>query len=164
VRTASTADPDGIAGGEPAGDGTLSTRSLDTRASSRDVVRVAKRHLGTPYKAGGPRVCRAFRREDCSCHTRPVYKRFDRKLPDSPVRQWRMQLGNRIGKSQLRPGDLVFNDLNRDRDQNDHFWDHVSIYVGNGKIIHTSSWCGKVCITEMRYLDNYWGAKRVGNG
>jgi cell wall-associated NlpC family hydrolase len=109
-RTATTANPDELAGGEPAGDGTLSTQSIETAATGRTVVRTAKRHLGTRY---GHRRCRINRQEDCSCHTKLVFKRFGYSLPDSPVKQYKMNKGKRIGrKANLRRGDLVFNDLN----------------------------------------------------
>jgi cell wall-associated NlpC family hydrolase len=134
-QTGTTADPDELTGGETADDGTLSTQSVGTAASGRDVVRTEKRHLGTRY---GTSRCRAFRQEDCSCHTKLVFKKFGYSLPDSPVKQYKMNKGKRIGKkSNLRRGDLVFNDLNGGG-MNHHFRDHVSIYFGNGKIIHAS--------------------------
>jgi cell wall-associated NlpC family hydrolase len=157
-QTATTADPDELAGGETGGDGTLSTQSVETAASSRDVVRVAKRHLGTRY---GTTRCRINVREDCSCHTKLVFKKFGYRLPDSPVKQYKMNKGKRIGKkSNLRRGDLVFNDLNGGG-MNHHFRDHVSIYYGNGKIIHASSYFNKVVISELRYLRGFEGGRRL---
>jgi cell wall-associated NlpC family hydrolase len=157
-QTATTADPDELAGGETADDGTLSTQSVGTAASGRDVVRTAKRHLGTRY---GTSRCRAFRQEDCSCHTKLVFKKFGYSLPDSPVKQYKMNKGKRIGKkSNLRRGDLVFNDLNGGG-MNHHFRDHVSIYYGNGKIIHASSYFNKVVISELRYLRGFEGGRRL---
>lgn len=153
-RTATIANPDELAGGEPAGDGTLSTQSVTIAASGRDVVRVAKKHLGTPY---GTKRCRAFRQEDCSCHTKLVFKKFGYRLPDSPVKQYKMNKGKRIGKkSNLRRGDLVFNDLTGGG-MNSHFGDHVSIYAGNGKIIHASNWRNwdRVVISELKYLRGF---------
>jgi cell wall-associated NlpC family hydrolase len=153
-RTATTANPDELAGDGTAGDGTLSTQSVTIAASGRDVVRVAKRHLGTPY---GTNRCRAYRQEDCSCHTKLVFKRFGYNLPDSPVRQYKMNKGKRIGKkSNLRRGDLVFNDLTGGG-MNSHFGDHVSIYAGNGKIIHASNFrdWDRVVISELRYLRGF---------
>jgi cell wall-associated NlpC family hydrolase len=153
-RTATTANPDELAGDRTAGDGTLSTQSVTIAASGRDVVRVAKRHLGTPY---GTNRCRAFRQEDCSCHTKLVFKKFRYNLPDSPVKQSKMNKGKRIGKkSKLKRGDLVFNDLNGGG-MNHHFKDHVSIYAGNGKIIHASNYWKwrRVVISELKYLRGF---------
>ena len=165
-RTASVADPyDFAADAEdrsPYGSEPLSKSSTTTKAggpTGADVVRVAKRHLGTRY---GYNRCANNVREDCSCHTRLVYRPFGRKLPDSPVRQWRMDAGRKIHKkTNLRPGDLVFHDLNRDG-LNDHYRDHVSIWAGRGNIVHASSYFGRVVVSEEKYLDGFWGGKRFG--
>ena len=53
-------------------------------------------------------------------------------MPDSPVKQYKMNRGKRIGrKANLRRGDLVFNDLNGGG-MNHHFRDHVSVDYGSG--------------------------------
>ncbi len=165
-RTASVADPYDFAADEedrnPYASGSLSRSSTTTKSggpNGGDVVRVAKRHLGTRY---GYNRCRNNVREDCSCHTGLVYRAFGRKLPDSPVRQWRMDAGREIHKkTNLRRGDLVFHDLNRDG-LNDHYKDHVSIWAGNGNIVHASSYFGRVVVSEERYLRGFWGGKRFG--
>ena len=164
-RTASVADPYDFAADEedrsPYTSESLPRSSATRKAAGgptgADVVRVAKRHLGTRY---GYNRCANNVREDCSCHTRLVYRPFGRKLPDSPVRQWRMDAGRRIHKkTNLRRGDLIFHDLNRDG-LNDHYRDHVSIWAGNGNIVHASSYFGRVVVSEERYLDGFWGGKR----
>jgi cell wall-associated NlpC family hydrolase len=163
-RTASVADPyDFAADAEdrsPYASEPLSKSSTTRKAggpTGADVVRVAKRHLGTRY---GYNRCANNVREDCSCHTRLVYRPFGRKLPDSPVRQWRMDAGRKIQKkANLRRGDLVFHDLNRDG-LNDHYKDHVSIWAGRGNIVHASSYFGRVVVSEERYLGGFWGGKR----
>jgi cell wall-associated NlpC family hydrolase len=163
-RTASVADPyDFAADAEdrsPYASEPLSKSSTTRKAggpTGADVVRVAKRHLGTRY---GYNRCANNVREDCSCHTRLVYRPFGRKLPDSPVRQWRMDAGKEIQKkANLRRGDLVLHDLNRDG-LNDHYKDHVSIWAGRGNIVHASSYFGRVVVSEERYLGGFWGGKR----
>jgi hypothetical protein len=86
-RTASYANPDELAPDDSgdaasAGEPTLSTMHHDGSTNRRDVVRRAKRHLGTPY---GHDRCRNNVQEDCSCLTRLVYEHFGRRFPDSPV-------------------------------------------------------------------------------
>jgi hypothetical protein len=158
-HTASVVDPDALAS-DPA-DSMFSaqhTTGGHRNPNGRDVLRQAKRHLGTPY---GSSPCRINVREDCSCHTKLVYRHFGRRLPDSPVRQWRMRAGTKIfRKSNLRIGDLVFHDLNRDG-LNDHWRDHVSVWAGNGNVIHASSYYNKVVISDSRYLKGFWGGKRL---
>jgi cell wall-associated NlpC family hydrolase len=142
--------------GEPTSSETMFAAS-GRRPTGRDVVRVARRHKGTPWRASPPHPCKAFRKEDCSCHTKVVFRRFDRRLPDSPKWQWRY--GRRISRSNLRPGDLVFFDENRNGVL--QHWDHVGIYSGNGYLVHGSSYYGKVVESKMKYIRGYWGAKRL---
>jgi hypothetical protein len=127
------------------------------RPNGRDVVRVARRHKGTPYRPSPPRRCRAYRSEDCSCHTKVVFRRFDRFLRDNPVKQWKM--GKRIHRSNLHRGDLVFFDENRNGKLEP--WDHVGIYSGNGYLVHASNYFNKVVESKMKYIRGYWGAKRL---
>jgi len=128
------------------------------RDSGRDVVRVARRHIGTRYVKSPPKRCKAYRKEDCSCHTKLVFKKFGKRLIDNPPDQWRR--GRRIkDKSDLRPGDLVFFDENRNGKLQP--WDHVGIYSGNGHLIHASSYFGRVVESKMRYIRGYWGARRI---
>ena len=165
-RTGSVADPYDFAADEEDRTPTPSNPSPKARRPRRradrpaDVVRVAKRHLGTRY---GYNRCANNVREDCSCQTRLVYRPFGRKLPDSPVRQWRMDAGRKIHKKTnlRRPGDLVFHDINRDG-LNDHYRDHVSIWAGRGNIVHASSYFGRVVVSEEKYLGGFWGGKRFG--
>ncbi len=161
-RTASYANPDELApatsGADADGGETTFSRMSHNNPNGSDVVRVAKWHLGTPY---GTSRCRNNVREDCSCHTRLVYKHFGRRLPDSPVWQWRMKAGRKIyRKANLRRGDLVFHDFNRDG-LNDHYADHVGIWAGNGNMVHASNYFNRVVISEEKYLNGFWGGKRL---
>jgi cell wall-associated NlpC family hydrolase len=158
-ETASFTDPNALEPIPGSKDTSFSTQRI-RNPSRGDVKRVARRHLGTPY---GNNRCDAFKQEDCSCHTKLVYRKFDIRLPDSPVYQWRSNKGNSFKeRSKLRTGDLVFHDLSGDGRLDDHFADHVSIYAGNGNIIHASNYYKyeKVVMTEMKYLNGFWGGKR----
>ncbi|MDQ3864925.1 MAG: NlpC/P60 family protein [Actinomycetota bacterium] len=127
------------------------------RVTGRDVVHMARRHLGTPYVKSPPHKCKAFRKEDCSCLTKVVFRRFGRSLPDNPRSQWKR--GKRVTKPHLRPGDLVFFDENKNGKLQP--WDHVGIYSGNGFLVHASSYFGEVTESKMKYIRGYWGAKRM---
>jgi cell wall-associated NlpC family hydrolase len=123
--------------------------------SPRNIVRVARWHIGTPYRPSPPGRCRAYRSEDCACTTKLVFKKFGKKLPDNPVRQWRK--GKKIRKSNVRPGDLVFfKEAGRHRPIT-----HVGIYSGHGNLIHASNFFGKVVESKMKYMRGYYGAKRI---
>ena len=62
-------------------------------------------------------------------------------------------------KANLRPGDLVFFDENRNGKLQP--WDHVGIYSGHRNLIHASSFFGRVVESKMNRINGYWGAKRL---
>ena len=130
-------------------DGTYSTSSL-RNPNGRDVVRVAKRWLGTRYRWG---TC-TTRRMSCTCETKKTYKRFGHTLPMSEGGQWRYDRSRKVAKSNLRIGDEVF------FKEGGRGITHVGIYSGNGNIVHASSYFGKVVESKMRYINGYFGAKR----
>lgn len=102
-------------------------------ARANQVVTQAKRWLGYPYifGANGP-SSGAF---DCSSFTRYVYRKVGVSLPRTSRAQSR--IGKRISStSSLRTGDLVFFDASPTRGARGAV-DHVAIYIGNGRIIHT---------------------------
>jgi cell wall-associated NlpC family hydrolase len=135
------------AGGKIAGGRTVGSK----------VVRRARGHLGTHYRLSPPARCDAYRKEDCSCHTKVVFRTFGERLADNLVKQYRE--GRYVPKSRLRPGDLVFFDENRNGKLRP--MDHIGIYSGNGYLIHSSSYFGEVVETKMKYIDGYWGARRL---
>lgn len=92
------------------------------------VIATGKQFLGVPYHFGAP----TGRTDefDCSSFTQYVFKQNGINLPRSSRQQ--STLGARVSKDQLQPGDLVFSDTNHDGVIN-----HVSIYIGNGQLLHT---------------------------
>ena len=99
VLSGEQTNPDEVAGEETA------FQAEGRRGSGRDVARVARKHLGTRYVESPPQKCKAYRKEDCSCHTKVVFRRLGRSLPDNPPSQWKR--GKRVKKANLRPGDVV---------------------------------------------------------
>ncbi len=139
VRGVQTAPPedgtiDGAGGGRPTG---------------RDVVRVARRYIGTDYKWG---TCTS-RQMSCACLTKVVYSKFGQKLPFSEDRQWKY--GRRV--SPRKPGDLVFF---REKGRRAGIT-HVGIYAGNGELVHASSWFDEVVESRINRIDGYIGARRL---
>ena len=120
---------------------------------SRSLMKRGKRHLGTRYVLGGMNVCRVGVSMDCTCLTKRVYNKY-RRLPDSPPGQWTKK-GKFVSRNNLRVGDVLIYDENFNGTA-----DHAGMYAGNGRIMHASSYFGKVVISKMKYLRGFKGGKR----
>ena len=119
-----------------------------------EVIERARTHLGTPYRHSPPMPCTAYRSEDCSCFTSLVFSEWV-TMPDNPVGQWYM--GASVERSDLLPGDLVFfKEAGPTRPIT-----HVAIYSGRGNILHASVYWGSVVESPMKYVDGYYGARRL---
>jgi len=113
-----------------------------------ELGRIIQSYLGTPY-SGSSRYERGL---DCSQFTVEVFDRFKRiKLPRTTDDQFRT--GQKISKSKLRYGDLVFFRTDNTRVS------HVGIYVGNNEFAHSSSSNG-IIISNMH--EDYWRKRYVG--
>ena len=119
-----------------------------------EVIERARTHLDTPYRHSPPMPCQAHRSEDCSCFTSLVFDKWI-SMPDNPIDQWRF--GHYVEQSDLRPGDLVFF---KEAGEN-HPITHVAIYSGRGNILHASTYWGRVVESPMKYVDGYYGARRL---
>lgn len=103
------------------------------------IVKYAKKFLGNRYVYGGSSLRHGT---DCSGFIMRVYQHFGYKLGRSSVAQ--SQNGKKISRSKLQPGDLLFY-KRRGR------IGHVSMYIGNGKVIHASSPKNGIMISSIRY-------------
>jgi cell wall-associated NlpC family hydrolase len=93
-----------------------------------NVISTGKQFLGVPYRFGAQsNITSAF---DCSSFTQYIFKQNGVNLPRSSKQQ--SQVGTFVSRDQLQPGDLIFSDTNRDGVIN-----HVSLYIGNGQLLHT---------------------------
>jgi cell wall-associated NlpC family hydrolase len=119
-----------------------------TVTASSDAAQVAVdtalAQLGDPYVwgAGGPN---AF---DCSGLTQYAYAAAGISLPHSSLTQSRM--GTAVSRGDLQPGDLVF------------FYSpvsHVGMYIGNGQMVHASTFGSPVLVTSVD-MAGYVGARR----
>lgn len=85
-----------------------------------DIVEYAKNFLGVPYVLGGMSPNGGF---DCSGLVKYIYGHFGINI--SRTTKTQINEGKEVGKNQLQLGDLVFPSSG-----------HVTLYVGNGKVIH----------------------------
>jgi hypothetical protein len=117
------------------------------------IMRAAETFLGAPYRLGGDTPAGV----DCSGLTRAVFARFGCDLP----RQSRLQagLGTPVAATELAPGDLLFFSTNRETGIN-----HVGIYLGGGRMLHSSSLRGGVGVDRLpgsRYEGWFVTARRL---
>ena len=133
---------------------TKKKKSFTNEAELKDeLINVAKRYLGAPYKFGGTSTKTGI---DCSAYVNKVFKSFDVNLPRTARGIYKK--GNHVSKSKLQKGDLVFFRTYA------KFPSHVGIYMGDGTFIHASSAKKKVIITNFQgkyYQKRYIGAKRI---
>ncbi|RAJ86267.1 MULTISPECIES: C40 family peptidase [unclassified Streptomyces] len=108
-------------------------------------IAYARQALGSPYVWGatGPN---AF---DCSGLTQAAYRAAGVSIPRTTYAQ--INAGQRVSRSQLQPGDLVF------------FYSgisHVGLYIGNGEMIHAPNPSAPVRIAPIDQMP-FAGAARV---
>jgi cell wall-associated NlpC family hydrolase len=136
----------------------VSDKASEVRQSvshtASDLVVNAMGFLGVPYKRGGNTAETGF---DCSGFVRAMYEQtVGLMLPRKAEQQ--AAATEKIDKSDLKPGDLVFfNTMKR-------AFSHVGIYVGDGKFIHSPKPGSEVRVEDM--TKTYWehrfnGARRV---
>ncbi len=101
----------------------------------------AKKFRGTKYVWGGNSLTGGI---DCSGFVHEIYKHFGYTV----LRNSRQLAGEctEINKSELLPGDLVFYG-----NVKTGYIDHVAMYYGNGKIIHSSSNYNGVSVSSMYF-------------
>lgn len=110
--------------------------------------------LGVPYKRGGVSAETGF---DCSGFVKVTYEQtIGLVLPRKAEQQ--AAATQKIDKSELKPGDLVFFNTMR------RAFSHVGIYIGEGKFIHSPKPGAEVRVESMGL--SYWnrrfdGARRV---
>lgn len=114
-------------------------------------------HERTPYVwSSGEEPC-SVNGADCECLNRLAYRRgAGIDLP------WTLggQRDRGTRTSNPRPGDLVFFDLTGDGDVRDAH-DHTGVFVGDGMMIHASSYWGRVYKQTISSFVDYERARPV---
>lgn len=126
--------------------------------TGKRIVTVAKSYLGDfDYKFGAEPWNTDYEKSDCSSYVQLVFnKKFGFDLPRQSEDQ--AKEGEKVKKSNLKAGDLVFFDTNDDGDIN-----HVGIYIGDGEFIHSAP-TNDVGISNLDkgfWEDHYKTARRV---
>ncbi|TMR30631.1 NlpC/P60 family protein [Nonomuraea zeae] len=90
--------------------------------NAASVLRFAFAQVGKPYIYGGT----GPRGYDCSGLTQASWRAAGVSLPRTTWQQWAWGANRKVSLSDLQPGDLIFSEG----------LGHVSIYAGNGQIVH----------------------------
>ena len=131
-----------------------------------EVLKIASTLLGVPYKNGASITYEAPKVFDCSSFVSYLFVQGGIQIPRMSVDQY--VCGRKIDKKDIRPGDVVFantGDLKRKIDYKSIEFlpgtevkegvDHCGIYLGDGKIIHSSESKKGVIIEELDKSDKF---------
>jgi cell wall-associated NlpC family hydrolase len=120
-------------------------------ASAARVLATAKRYVGTRYRYGGESPTSGF---DCSGFVQYVFGRNGVALPRTSRLQASAGESISLAVESLQPGDLLlFSSRGRGVD-------HVAIYVGDNRILHSSAGAGGVVYDDLDTARGKWYLKR----
>ncbi|MFH0846050.1 MAG: phenylalanine--tRNA ligase beta subunit-related protein [Patescibacteria group bacterium] len=125
------------------------------------ILEIAPNLINVPYKSGASVVYDAPREFDCSSLTAYLFAQGGIAIPRISVDQY--VFGNPISKEDLQAGDLVFGNTGLVKNTGIYTKtveflpntsvpegvDHVGLYLGENKILHTSSSVGKSVVEDM---------------
>lgn len=137
-----------------------SSRATSTNgsASAARVLATSKRYLGTRYRYGGESPVSGF---DCSGFVQYVYGRNGVNLPRTSRQQASAGRSVPLDVQSLQPGDLLL------FASSGSSVNHVAIYAGNNRILHSSAGAGGVVYDDLTtprgkwYLHRHVASRRV---
>ena len=129
-----------------------SGREAPPSATARNVLRTGERYIGVPYRWGGNTPREGM---DCSGFTRYVFGKHGIAIPRTSRQQ--AVVGQRLPTSwrSVRAGDLVMFANSGGR------INHVAIYAGNNRILHSTSSGGGVRYDDLRTQRGRWFAEHM---
>ncbi|MEP7226924.1 MAG: C40 family peptidase [Gemmatimonadales bacterium] len=125
---------------------TLLPRTTKSASAAR-VLATGDRYFGKRYVYGGSKPAAGF---DCSGFVQYVFGRQGVRLPRTSRQQATAGRAVPLTPNALRPGDLMlFSGRGRGVD-------HVAIYAGDNRIIHSSAGAGGVVYDDLSTLRGKW--------
>lgn len=119
-------------------------------STAQEIILGAISQTGVKYKYGGITPDTGF---DCSGFVRYVFQQAANLTLPHGARAI-SQVGTKISKEELQPGDLVFFNTLKS------VTSHVGIYLGNNRFIHAPRAGGAISVTDMN--DAYWSKRYTG--
>lgn len=110
--------------------------------------------VGVSYRRGGTDPDAGL---DCSGFVQLVFRESIGKILPRTSREM-SEVGDRIDRKELKPGDLVFFNTMR------RAFSHVGIYLGEGRFLHSPRPGGEVRVEDMGtsyWVKRYNGARRI---
>lgn len=129
-------------------------QSASAATKADNILNLGKKYLGVKYRFGAPSGrTSSF---DCSSFTQYIFGKYGIKLPRTSSSQ--AKKGKYVSKSNLKKGDLVFFSVSKKGRVN-----HVAVYAGNGRILHTYGAPGVTysSLSASHWKSHYITARRV---
>jgi cell wall-associated NlpC family hydrolase len=142
----------------PSGNARLPRRAETTSATAARVLATGHGQLGARYRYGGETPGAGF---DCSGLVQYVFGRHGVELPRTSRQQAHAGKALPRGVTSLQPGDLLL------FSSKGGGVDHVAIYAGNNRILHSSAGAGGVVYDDLStprgkwYLARHVASRRV---
>ena len=126
------------------------SNKMSKKEKTAVVIAKARSYTGTPYKWGGT----TSKGMDCSGLLLTSFSAIEFSIPRTSAEQ--RKIGNRVGKSEIKKGDLVFFATTKKKRKVTHVGLVTEVQGKNVTFIHSSTSKG---VTESN-LDNAYWAKR----
>lgn len=120
---------------------TTTSDSASTSGTRQSVVNFALQFVGNPYVYGGTSLTNGT---DCSGFTQSVLANFGISIPRTAGAQ--STGGRAVSLSNIQPGDLLFYS-----GSGDYGIGHVSMYIGNGQVVHASNSRTGIIVSSINY-------------
>lgn len=126
-------------------------------STTAGVVNDAMQYVGKlPYVWGGTSLANGA---DCSGFTQQLYKAYGINLDRTAQAQYDQNIGLKVTKDQLQPGDMVF--FNGYKGAGGV--GHVGIYIGGGQFVHEPGSGQTAKVSYLSDRKDFVGGKRFGN-
>jgi peptidoglycan DL-endopeptidase CwlO len=122
-------------------------RRVTVTASAARVLATAERYLGVSYRYGGASPAAGF---DCAGFVQYVFGRNGVVLPRTSRQQATAGRPLPAQVDSLKPGDLMLFSSKGVR------IDHIAIYVGNNRMLHSTAGAGKVVYDDLTTARGRW--------